>query len=319
MDQKFPTLPVATLASFLAVSSPQVSAMDPVRTILDARNRTVERFERTCSVPELRNACHSLELRRLFDELAGSDPAAVSLDAETAESHRLDLDRRLRSECVSRTCDLSRPQIVSYVDVGKNGQILSVWFHDPSRPAERYVLIGASRVSTGYPDPKPRNPPTETKFATGTGVFTTDPNATGVIGYRAEGTKNSKGIRGFGERGNRVYDVGPMKTKRAWDGSDMTIRFMIHSTDPVLESKFGERASQGCLRIPKTVNRFFEFSGAFDAGYAPVIQSKTRTAIGRAAAGLLGADARFHPFSGSLLVIGNSDDSAPAATVASSR
>ncbi|MDD5197378.1 MAG: hypothetical protein PHN60_00795 [Candidatus Gracilibacteria bacterium] len=295
-------------AALLSTGINTAQTSDAVTEILNTRNKTIEEIERICDSAPTRNKCYTSELRLLFANLTQKDPATYIPSNEELKFYQQDMDKQLSGDChSSKGCDLTRTQILLYSDVSKNGQNLSIWLLEETKGNERiYSFIGASKISSGYPDPKPRKPANETKFATGTGVYTTNPNITGAIGYRAEGTKNKNGIRGFGERGNRVYDVGPMKTKRAWNGENMEIRFMIHSTDPMLEAKFGSQASQGCLRIPKTINRFLEYSGALDAGYDSAIE-RSKGAIRVNALGLLGRNPRFSPISGSLLVIGNSD------------
>lgn len=228
------------VGTFLSVGISTARATDPVNEILDTRNKTIDRVQKICTSFPAQNECYTLELRSLFMNLTKNDPAAYVPSDEELKYYQQDMDKQLSENCHSSNgCDLTRTQILLYSDVSKNGQNLSIWLLEETKGDERkYSFIGASKISSGYPDPKPRKPANETKFATGTGVYTTNPNITGAIGYRAEGTKNKNGIRGFGERGNRVYDVGPMRTKRAWNGENMEIRFMIHSTDPMLETKF---------------------------------------------------------------------------------
>lgn len=220
-------------------------ASDSVSQILNQRNKTIDTIEKKCVSLTSRNECYASELRSLFVQLTEKDPAVYIPLHDELERYARDLDKQLSEYCISpKECDLSRAQIMLYTDISKEGQTLSAWLLegvkniDGGNAFRKYHFIGASKISSGYPDKKPRKPATDTKFATGTGVFTTNPTVTGVIGYRAEGTKNKNGIRGYGEKGNRVYDIGSMKTKRGWDGSDMDIRFMIHSTDPVLEARF---------------------------------------------------------------------------------
>jgi hypothetical protein len=42
----------------------------------------------------------------------------------------------------------------------------------------------------------------------------------------------------------------------------------MHATDPaVLEQRIGRTASQGCVRIPSSMNLFLDKQGVLDAGY----------------------------------------------------
>ena len=46
------------------------------------------------------------------------------------------------------------------------------------------------------------------------------------------------------------------------------VRLEMHATDPVyLESRLGHTASEGCIRIPSTLNFFFDKHGLIDAEY----------------------------------------------------
>ena len=46
------------------------------------------------------------------------------------------------------------------------------------------------------------------------------------------------------------------------------IRLMLHATDPdKLEQRLGRPASQGCVRVPATMNRFLDRHGVLDADY----------------------------------------------------
>lgn len=120
-------------------------------------------------------------------------------------------------------------------------------------------LIGASPASTGrlgrfdY-------------FETPTGVF---PHAIDNLDFRAEGTKNSYGIRGYGSKGMRVFDFGWQLAPKGWgDHSVVTMRLQMHATDPdLLENRLGSAQSKGCIRIPATLNRLLDQYGLLDADY----------------------------------------------------
>ena len=56
-----------------------------------------------------------------------------------------------------------------------------------------------------------------------------------VLVDRAEGTRNALGIRGYGERGMRVYDFGWVMGDRGWGtGGRSAMRLQMHATDPSL-------------------------------------------------------------------------------------
>ena len=51
----------------------------------------------------------------------------------------------------------------------------------------------------------------------------------------------------------------------------------MHATDPdYLEQRLGRAASQGCIRIPATMNRFLDVHGVLDADYERAAQSDSR-------------------------------------------
>ena len=87
--------------------------------------------------------------------------------------------------------------------------------------------------------------------------------------FRAEGTLNSNGIRGYGAKGMRVFDFGWQRVPKGWgDGAVSEMRLQMHATDPdLLERRLGSAQSKGCIRIPATLNRFLDRHGVLDADY----------------------------------------------------
>ena len=151
---------------------------------------------------------------------------------------------------------VSSQQYFIVVDRNPNVQALLVVWRSVSGSFE---LIGASPVSTGLPD-------SFDHFETPLGVFEhsiTNPD------YRAEGTKNSLGIRGYGVKGRRAYDFGWQRTARGWgDGVISEMRLQMHATDSdLLERRLGSAQSKGCIRIPSTLNTFMYHYGIIDADY----------------------------------------------------
>lgn len=129
-------------------------------------------------------------------------------------------------------------------------------------------LIGASPVSTGRPG-------RFDYFETPTGVFA---HSLANLDFRAEGTKNSQGIRGYGIKGMRVFDFGWQQAPKGWgDRSVGTMRLQMHATDPdFLESRLGSAQSKGCIRIPATLNRLIDQYGLLDADYErALLEGKT--------------------------------------------
>lgn len=152
--------------------------------------------------------------------------------------------------------DLANEFIV-LVDRSENVQALFVYFR--AKQGDDWSMIGASPVSTGRPG-------TYDHFITPLGVFQHVP---GNMDYRAEGTLNEFKIRGYGARDMRIYDFGWADGERGWGkGGKSPMRFQMHATDPQkLEPLLGMRHSKGCVRIPSTLNTFFDRRGILDAQY----------------------------------------------------
>jgi len=122
-----------------------------------------------------------------------------------------------------------------------------------------YRFIGASPVSTGRPG-------TFDHFETPAGVFEHSPSNPD---FRAEGTFNSKRIRGYGRKGMRVYDLGWQRAPKGWgDRATIEMRLQMHATEPdSLEHRLGSAQSKGCVRIPATLNTLLDHYGVLDAEY----------------------------------------------------
>lgn len=120
--------------------------------------------------------------------------------------------------------------------------------------------IGATPVSTGRPG-------AFEYFATPVGIF---PHTTANLDFRAEGTQNKNGIRGYGLKGMRVFDFGWVKANKGWgNGGESLMRLQVHATDPDrLEPNLGIPLSKGCIRVPATLNTFLDRYALLDADYA---------------------------------------------------
>ncbi len=103
-------------------------------------------------------------------------------------------------------------------------------------------------------------------FLTPKGVY---PHTLDNPDFRAEGTYNENHIRGYGLRGRRVFDFGWQMAERGWGpGGSSPMRLQMHATDPtLLEQRLGRVDSEGCVRIPATLNVFLDRHGVLDADY----------------------------------------------------
>ncbi|MFM9927235.1 L,D-transpeptidase [Variovorax sp. H27-G14] len=126
-------------------------------------------------------------------------------------------------------------------------------------PASGWQFVGATPVSTGLPGRYEH-------FTTPLGVFD---HAMANPDFRAEGTKNKLGFRGYGAKGMRIYDFGWIDAPRGWGKGAMGVmRLQMHATDPALaEPKLGTAQSEGCVRIPSSLNEFIDRNGLLDADY----------------------------------------------------
>ncbi|WP_373986964.1 L,D-transpeptidase [Duganella sp. BuS-21] len=147
-------------------------------------------------------------------------------------------------------------QIVLLIDRSPQVQAALVILHTD---AGMWHLIGATAVSTGKVG-------SYNHFLTPLGVF---PHTLDNPDFRAEGTLNENHLRGYGRRGMRVFDFGWQQAQRGWGTGAITqMRLQMHATDPnVLEKRLGTVASEGCIRIPATLNLFLDVYGLLDAVY----------------------------------------------------
>jgi len=152
---------------------------------------------------------------------------------------------------------IQSPQYILLVDRSAQVQAIFLFWLEPG---ETPMLIGASPVSTGRPGQFDH-------FETPAGTFE---HTTDNPDFRAEGTRNALGIRGYGVKGMRVFDFGWQQAMRGWGRGGMsTMRLQMHATDPaILEPRLGTRQSKGCIRIPASLNRLLDTFGVIDADYA---------------------------------------------------
>lgn len=154
-------------------------------------------------------------------------------------------------------------EYVAMVDRAPNVQALFIYFR--ATPANAWLLIGASPVGTGWPGKYDH-------FLTPLGVFDHSPDN---MDFRAEGTTNDNGIRGYGRRDMRIYDFGWVDGERGWGkGGKSPMRFQMHATDPDrLEPLLGIRHSKGCVRIPASLNTFLDRHGLLDDDYQARVEA----------------------------------------------
>lgn len=153
-----------------------------------------------------------------------------------------------------------QPQYVLVVDRNPRVQAALLAYCDE---AGRFEWIGAVPVSTGQPG-------AFEYFATPPGVFAHDLRHPD---FRAEGTRNQQGIRGYGAKGMRVFDFGWVKAPKGWgDQRESQMRLQVHATDPDrLEPLLGKPGSKGCIRIPAAFNVFLDRYGILDAAYEAAV------------------------------------------------
>jgi hypothetical protein len=183
----------------------------------------------------------------------------VDLQVDVPPQYRPRYARLLETALADAGVQIASSQYVVMVDRNPEVQAIFLYWLDAQSTSDRLHLIGASPASTGKPGRFEH-------FLTPLGVF---PHTLKNMDYRAEGTRNSRGIRGLGRIGMRVYDFGWTPGERGWGrGGISPMRLMMHTTDPdLLEQRLGQPMSKGCIRIPATLNAFFDRYGILDADY----------------------------------------------------
>ncbi len=186
-----------------------------------------------------------------------------------------------------RTIDA--PQLVVVVDRNPAVETLSIMLAKPGGP-ETWQLIGAAHVSTGQSGRKDY-------YITPIGVFA---HTDAILDFRALGTYNEHHVRGLGLAGMRVWDFGWQWALKGWhtDHAGGDIRLQMHATDPkLLEGRLGRPASEGCVRVSSTMNRFLDHYGILDADYERAATTDIRYGA------LLAADRTPTKLAGRLLVV----------------
>lgn len=183
---------------------------------------------------------------------------------------------------------LDRPQVVLVVDRNPAVQRMCLMLALPGQ--SEWQVIGSTKVSTGTTGRK-------FYYITPTGVFN---NTADILGYRALGTKNENGIMGNGTKGMRVWDFGWQWAEKGWLPSREKgqIRLEMHATDPVyLESRLGHVASEGCIRIPSSLNVFIDKHGLID------VEDEQSAVVDDRFRALLRPDRVVTPLAGSAVIV----------------
>jgi len=154
---------------------------------------------------------------------------------------------------------IDTPQLLIVVDRNPARQMLALFLARPGG-ARNLSLVGAAHISTGQAGRRDH-------YITPVGVFA---HTDAILDFRAAGTYNENHIRGLGISGMRVWDFGWQWALKGWhtDGAGGDIRFQMHATDPdILERRLGHPASEGCVRLSASLNRFLDKHGVLDADY----------------------------------------------------
>ena len=223
----------------------------------------------------MRTLCDCLKtLLGLTSLLLISLAAAADSPADLAGLYAREVDRRLEVPAAEQSAygitmedALRGGQVVAWADqyvvlVDRNPNVQAVMLYWRSSIGNA-IFIGASPASTGRPG-------SFEHFETPVGVFT---HSIANPDFRAEGTKNERGICGYGAKGMRVFDFGWVPARQTWGRkAESVMRLQMHATDArLLEPRLGTAQSKGCIRIPASLNEFIDRYGILDADYEQAI------------------------------------------------
>jgi len=130
---------------------------------------------------------------------------------------------------------IAEPQVVILVDRSPQVQAAMILL---GAPGLGWEVVGTSSVSTGVPG-------RFDYFETALGAFE---HALANPDFRAEGTKNELGIRGYGRKGMRVYDFG-----WAWSGQSASRRSGCPAREPMV-SRLSQIKSECGLALTNARN-----------------------------------------------------------------
>ena len=199
-------------------------------------------------------------------EVMGDTAALFACEVDTRlavpEEERVIYGTRMLQSLVAAGVDITVPQHVLVVDRNPNVQAAFLYRITPGGGT---AFSGAVPVSTGQPG-------TFEHFATPVGVFA---HSLDSPDFRAEGTRNENGIRGYGAEGRRVFDFGWVDAPKGWgDHGESVMRLQVHATDPdLLEPQLGRPRSKGCIRIPASLDEFLDRRGILDRDYVAARES----------------------------------------------
>jgi hypothetical protein len=195
-----------------------------------------------------------------------ADIAVDDLDAQFARQvdHRLELptaDQQRYISLVQQTLSKTNLQDLSpqsFLVIDRNPLVQAAFLMLRTGP-QAWHWVGAVAVSTGRPGGFAH-------FISPLGVFLHSP---ANPDFRSAGTYNQNHIRGYGVPRMRVFDFGWQTAQRGWGaGGHSRMRLAMHATDPErLEALLGSAASEGCIRIPASLNHFLDHYGVLDADY----------------------------------------------------
>lgn len=189
----------------------------------------------------------------LADAFAEQVSPRLELPEEAAAAYAALLEKAWQAAAVDPG---PATQFVLLVDRHPQVQALVLFW---GAPADGWRVVGAAPVSTGLPGRYEH-------FTTPAGVFA---HSLANPDFRAEGTRNELGIRGYGRKGSRVFDFGWVAAPKGWGDHAMSVmRLQVHATDPdLLERRLGSVQSKGCIRIPARLDEFLDRYGVLDADY----------------------------------------------------
>ncbi|WP_174946185.1 hypothetical protein [Burkholderia contaminans] len=247
----------ASGASAASAAAPASAASAAPASEAEAPAPTPPRQHPPLSAEEAKNAtAHAIDMRKRFTQ-------EVTRRLNVPASEQRAYGERLQKALADADLGDLAGEYIAMVDRAPNVQALFIYFR--ATPANAWMMIGASPVGTGLPGKYDH-------FLTPLGVFHHSPDN---MDFRAEGTTNENGIRGYGHRDMRIYDFGWVDGERGWGkGGVSAMRFQMHATDPDrLEALLGIRHSKGCVRIPASLNTFFDQHGLLDDDYQARVEA----------------------------------------------
>ncbi|RKU01673.1 hypothetical protein C7H84_19800 [Burkholderia sp. Nafp2/4-1b] len=247
----------ASAASAASAASPASAASGTPASEAEAAAPTPPRRHPPLSADEAKDAtARAIDMRKRFTQ-------EVTRRLNVPANEQRAYGARLQNALDDANLGDLAGEYVAMVDRAPNVQALFIYFR--ATPKNAWLLIGAAPVGTGWPGQYDH-------FLTPLGVFHHSPDH---MDFRAEGTTNDNGIRGYGQRDMRIFDFGWVDGERGWGkGGKSPMRFQMHATDPDrLEPLLGIRHSKGCVRIPASLNTFLDRHGILDDDYQARVEA----------------------------------------------